>query len=190
VLRIGAQDVYWEAAGAFTGEVSTRMLEDYCDTVIVGHSERRQFFGETDGTVNRKLAVVFASSLDPILCVGESLEQRRAGKTFDHLRTQLRGGLEGVEVTARLTVAYEPIWAIGTGETATPEIAQEACMFIRSELRALSGNLADEIRIQYGGSVNPENAAHLLGQPDIDGALVGGASLKAEQFAAIVAAAN
>jgi triosephosphate isomerase len=187
-LRVGAQDVFWEATGAFTGEVSVAMLADYCNTVIIGHSERRQLFGETDATVNRKLAAVLASSMDPIVCVGESLEQRRAGATFDHLGVQLRDGFAGIEVTSRITIAYEPIWAIGTGETATLEIAQEACAFIRSELEALAGNVASEIRIQYGGSVNPQNAASLLGQPDIDGALVGGASLKAEQFSAIVAA--
>jgi triosephosphate isomerase len=189
-LRIGAQDVYWEAKGAFTGQVSVAMLVEYCDAVVIGHSERRQLFGETDESVNRKLAAVLASPLDPIVCVGESLTQRRTGSTFDVLRGQLRGGLAGVDASARITVAYEPIWAIGTGETATPQIAQEACAFIRAELKSLAGNVADDIRIQYGGSVNPGNAASLLSQPDIDGALVGGASLDAAQFAAIVAAAR
>lgn len=188
-LKVGAQDVYWEAKGAFTGEVSTAMLESYCTLVIIGHSERRQYFGETDEWVNRKLKAVLASSLDPIVCVGETIDQRRGGETEAVLERQLRVGLEGVELSGRITVAYEPVWAIGTGETATPQIAQEACAFIRSRLRELGGNAADDIRIQYGGSVNPGNAAELLALPDIDGALVGGASLNAEQFAAIVRAA-
>ncbi len=185
----GAQDVYWEAKGAFTGEVSAAMLEDYCQYVIIGHSERRQFFGDTDEWVNKKLKALLASPLDPIVCVGELLSERESGATNDVLRRQVRGALEGVEVTARITVAYEPVWAIGTGKVASPEQAQEACAFIRGELRAIAGDVADAIRIQYGGSVNAENAATLLGLPDIDGALVGGAALKAEQFAAIVAAA-
>jgi triosephosphate isomerase len=187
-LRVGAQDVYWEASGAYTGEVSVEMLADYCEVVIIGHSERRQLFGETDDWVNRKLNAVLASSLDPIVCVGESLDERRAGETFEVLARQLGAGLRGVDITSRITVAYEPIWAIGTGETATPEMAQEACAFIREQLRALAGGVADEVRVQYGGSVNAGNAASLLSQPDIDGALVGGASLKADQFAAIVEA--
>ncbi len=189
-VGVGAQDVYWEAKGAFTGEVSTAMLEDYCRYVIIGHSERRQFFGETNEWVRRKLEAVLASKLDPILCVGELLEERREGRTERVLATQLREGLAGIALSGRITVAYEPVWAIGTGETATPEIAQAACAFIRGELRLLAGDVAERIRIQYGGSVNAENAATLLSQPDIDGALVGGASLKADQFAVIVAAAS
>jgi triosephosphate isomerase len=189
-LGVGAQDVYWEEKGAFTGEVSVAMLADYCRYVIIGHSERRQFFGETDESVARKLAAVLRSPLDPIVCVGELLAERKAGETSEVLARQLRQGLRAVELSERVTVAYEPVWAIGTGETATPEVAQEACAFIRGELRALCGDVAGRIRIQYGGSVNPENAAILLAQPDIDGALVGGASLKADQFLAIVAAAN
>jgi triosephosphate isomerase len=190
-VAVGAQDVYWEPKGAFTGEVSVAMLEDYCRYVIVGHSERRQFFGETNESVQRKLAAVLASRLDPIVCVGETLDQRRANETEAVLSRQLREGLAGLGIDDRLTVAYEPIWAIGTGETATPQIAQEASAFIRAELRAIAGDLAaGRIRIQYGGSVNAENAAELMAQPDIDGALVGGASLKAEQFAVIVAAAK
>ncbi|MCE7927167.1 MAG: triose-phosphate isomerase [Dehalococcoidia bacterium] len=189
-VAVGAQDVYWEAAGAFTGEVSVAMLVSYCRYVIIGHSERRQFFGETDETVRRKTEAVLRSPLDPIVCVGELLAERRAGETEAVLSRQVREGLRGLDLGPRLTVAYEPVWAIGTGETATPEVAQAACAFIRSELRALGGTVADAIRIQYGGSVNPENAASLLAQPDIDGALVGGASLKAPQFAAIVAAAR
>ncbi|MGE5595143.1 MAG: triose-phosphate isomerase [Hyphomicrobiales bacterium] len=188
-VGLGAQDVYWEPKGAFTGEVSVPMLEDYCRYVIIGHSERRQLFAETDQWVHRKLAAVLDSKLDPIVCVGELLEQRRAGQTESVLARQVREGLGGLALSPRLTIAYEPVWAIGTGETATPGIAQEACAFIRGELRKLCGDTADAIRIQYGGSVNAENAAELLAQPDIDGALVGGASLKADQFARIVAAA-
>jgi triosephosphate isomerase len=189
-VRLGAQDVYWEPRGAFTGEVSVPMLQDYCSHVIIGHSERRQFFGETDDWVNRKLAAVLASPLDPIVCVGELLQERRAGETEKVLDRQLRAGLSGITLSGRVTIAYEPVWAIGTGETATPGVAQQACAFIRGVLRELAPAAADLIRIQYGGSVNPENAASLLSQPDIDGALVGGASLKADQFAAICAAAR
>ncbi|MGE0572581.1 MAG: triose-phosphate isomerase [Dehalococcoidia bacterium] len=189
-VRLGAQDVYWEASGAFTGEVSVSMLGDYCSFVIIGHSERRLFFGDTDEWVARKLRAVLASPLDPIVCIGELLEERRGGKAEAVLSRQVRAALAGVALSSRITIAYEPVWAIGTGETATPEIAQAACAFIRGELRALGGAVADEVRIQYGGSVNPGNAAELLAQPDIDGALVGGAALKADQFAAIVRATS
>ncbi len=188
-VRLGAQDVFWEPKGAYTGEVSAPMLEDYCQLVIIGHSERRQHFCETDEWVNRKLRAVLASRLDPIVCIGETLDQRRAGNTETVLERQVRAGLAGIRPSPRITIAYEPVWAIGTGETATPEQAQAACAFIRKLLRELGGDVADAIRIQYGGSVNPANAAALLAQPDIDGALVGGASLDAAQFAAIVAAA-
>lgn len=189
-VAAGAQDVHWELKGAFTGEVSVAMLADYCQYVIIGHSERRQYFGETDEWVARKLAAVLASSLSPIVCVGESLAQRRAGETDAVLARQLRHGLGGVELSERVTIAYEPVWAIGTGETATPDMAQAACAHIRAILRDLCGAVADGIRIQYGGSVTAENAAPLLAQPDIDGALVGGASLRADHFAAIVRAAG
>ena len=189
-VAVGAQDVYWEASGAFTGEVSIGALESYCRYVIVGHSERRALFGETDESVNRKTAAVLASPLDPIVAVGETLAQREASEMADVLDRQVRRGLANLELSARVTVAYEPVWAIGTGQTATPEMAQEACALIRSLLRELGGDAANDIRVQYGGSVNPGNAADLLAQPDIDGALVGGASLKADQFAAIVAAAG
>lgn len=189
-VGLAAQDVYWEAKGAFTGEVSVPMLEDYCQFVIIGHSERRQFFGETDDWVNRKVAAVLASRLDPIVCVGELLQERKDGLTEKVLYRQLRAGLTGLTMSPRVTIAYEPVWAIGTGETATPEVAQEACAYIRGVLREISTVHADAIRIQYGGSVNAENAAELLSQPDIDGALVGGASLRADQFAAICAAAK
>ena len=189
-VRTGAQDVYWEPKGAFTGQVSVPMLEDYCDDVIIGHSERRQFFGETDETVKRKLEAVLASRLNPIVCVGESLEERRGERTIAVLKRQLQGGLQGAPISERVTIAYEPIWAIGTGETATPKQAQDACAFIRAFVGEMFGDVTDRLRIQYGGSVNAENAAELLSQPDIDGALVGGASLKADQFAVIVAAAS
>ncbi|GIW13088.1 MAG: triosephosphate isomerase [Tepidiforma sp.] len=187
-VLLGAQDVFWESKGAYTGEVSAPMLEDYCRLVIIGHSERRQYFGETDEWVNRKLRTVLSSRLDPILCIGETLDQRRAGETDAVLERQLRQALAGIDLSPRLTIAYEPVWAIGTGETATPEQAQHACAFVRRVLRDLGGSVADAIRIQYGGSVNPANAAALLAQADIDGALVGGASLDPAQFAAICAA--
>lgn len=189
-VGVGAQDVHWEPKGAFTGEVSVAMLEDYCRYVIIGHSERRQFFGETDDSVNRKLAAVLASKLDPIVCVGELLEERRGGLTEKVLYRQLRAGLTGLTLSERVTIAYEPVWAIGTGETATPEVAQQACAYIRGVLREIAPAAADAIRIQYGGSVNAENALSLLSLPDIDGALVGGASLKADQFGAICASAR
>ncbi|MBK6319633.1 MAG: triose-phosphate isomerase [Dehalococcoidia bacterium] len=189
-VGVGAQDVHWEPKGAFTGEVSVAMLEDYCRYVIIGHSERRQFFGETDDWVNRKLAAVLASKLDPIVCVGELLEERRGGLTEKVLYRQLRAGLTGLTLSERVTIAYEPVWAIGTGETATPEVAQQACAYIRGVLREIAPAAADAMRIQYGGSVNAENALSLLSLPDIDGALVGGASLKADQFGAICASAR
>ena len=189
-VLVGAQDVHWETKGAFTGEVSVAILADYCRIVIIGHSERRQFFGETDEWVRRKTNAVLASALNPIVCIGELLEERRSGATEAVLSRQLRDGLKGIGLSARITIAYEPVWAIGTGETATPEVAQATCAFIRGELRSLGGAVADEIRIQYGGSVNGENAKLLLSQPDIDGALVGGAALKADQFALICAAAS
>jgi len=158
--------------------------------VIIGHSERRQFFGETDETVNKKLSAVLASRLDPIVCVGESLEERRGEQMIVVLKRQLHGGLQGTDISDRVTIAYEPVWAIGTGETATPAQAEEACAFIRAFVGDMFGEVAGRMRIQYGGSVNADNAAELLCQPDIDGALVGGASLKADQFAVIVAAAR
>ncbi len=189
-VGLGAQDVFWEPSGAFTGEVSVAMLEEYCRYVIIGHSERRQLFGETDETVNRRLRAVLESSLDPIVCVGELLEHRRAGETEAVLKQQILRGFAGVEITGRITIAYEPVWAIGTGETATPEVAEAACAFIRNVLGEVTPAAAGDIRIQYGGSVTAENASSLLSQPNIDGALVGGASLKADQFAAITRAAG
>lgn len=188
-VLLGAQDVHWEAQGAFTGEVSAPMLADYCQVVIVGHSERRRYFCETDEWVRRKTAAALAAGLRPIVCVGETIEERRSGRTFEVLERQVREGLRDVAIDERLTIAYEPVWAIGTGENATPDTAQEACAFIRGLLRELAGGAADEIRIQYGGSVTAANAPELLAQPDIDGALVGGASLRPEEFASIVRSA-
>jgi triosephosphate isomerase len=189
-IRIAAQNVFWEKAGAFTGEVSASMLEDLGVTwVILGHSERRQYFGETDETVGRRLRAVLAGRLRPIVCVGERLEEREAGRTLEVLTTQLEGALAGVSLgeAARITLAYEPVWAIGTGRTATPEMAQEAHAFLRREVeRRFDKPVANSIRILYGGSVKPENAAGLLTLPDIDGALVGGASLEADVFAKII----
>jgi triosephosphate isomerase (TIM) len=168
------------------------MLADVgCHYVIIGHSERRQHFGETNATVNRRLQAVLENGLAVILCVGETLEEREAGQTFEVVRLQLREGLAGVDAGPdRLVIAYEPVWAIGTGKTATPQQAQEVHAFIRSLLREFVGAAAEAIRIQYGGSVTPDNAATLLAQPDIDGALVGGASLKPELFLPIISAAG
>ncbi len=191
-VRVAAQNVHEEASGAFTGEVSAPMLlEAGADAVILGHSERRQLFGETDEALARKVPAALAAGLEPILCVGETEEARDADQTEAVLERQIQADLEGVEGAgmSRLVVAYEPIWAIGTGRTATPEQAQEAIAFIRDLLRARGGD-ADRVRILYGGSVKPGNAAELMAQADIDGALVGGASLDPEDFAAIVAAAG
>jgi triosephosphate isomerase len=191
-IRLAAQDAFWEKQGAYTGAISAPMLADVgCHYVIIGHSERRQHFGETNDTVNRRLKAVLENGLAVILCVGETLVEREAGQTFEVVRMQLREGLGGVAAGSdRLVIAYEPVWAIGTGKTATPQQAQEVHAFIRSLLREFMGPAAEEIRIQYGGSVTPNNAATLLTQPDIDGALVGGASLKSELFLPIIAAAG
>ena len=193
-LAVGAQDCYWEESGAFTGEVAPGMLKDIgCDYTLIGHSERRQYFGETDETVNRKILAALAATLKPIVCLGESLEQREAGVTHQVIETQLTGGLKGLtpDQAAALTLAYEPIWAIGTGRTASPEQANDVHGFIRQWLgRQFSGSVADAVRIQYGGSVKPANVAELMVQPEIDGALVGGASLEADSFAAIVRSWN
>jgi triosephosphate isomerase (TIM) len=189
-IALGAQDVYWEASGAYTGEVSPGMLSKLnVSYVIVGHSERRQYFGETDETVGKKVAAVFAAGMTPIMCIGESLDEREAGTTEQKVLGQLRAGLDRMtpEAVAKLVVAYEPIWAIGTGRTATPEDAQAVCGAIRSAVLADMGEtVARALRIQYGGSVNPENIAGLMSMPDVDGALVGGASLDPEQFARII----
>ena len=190
-VRVAAQNMHEEDSGAFTGEVSAPMLaEADVDAVVLGHSERRQYFNETDEALARKLPAALAAGLEPILCVGESEEARDADQTTSVLGRQLQAGLAAVESAslAEVVVAYEPIWAIGTGRTATPEQAQETCAFIRDVLRERRAT-ADAVRILYGGSVKPTNAAELLAQPDIDGALVGGASLDPEDFAAIVEAA-
>ncbi len=189
-VKLGAQDAYWEENGAFTGEVSCTLLKDAgCTHVIVAHSERRQFFGETNETANRKVKAALAAGLTPILCVGETLAERQAGRTADVVTDHVRGGLAGLtaEQIGRLVVAYEPVWAIGTGQTATPAQAQEVHALIRSLLTELSGaQTAQSVRIQYGGSVKPDNARELMSQPDIDGALVGGASLKVDSFMGII----
>ncbi len=190
---LAAQDGFWEPKGAYTGEVSFAQLADVgCSHVVVGHSERRKYFGETDDVVARKVRGALDAGLVPILCVGETLEEREAGRAQEVVGRQLRRAIEGLsdQEVARLVVAYEPVWAIGTGRTATPEQAQEMHSFVRGLLRESAGEEAAEAcTIQYGGSVKPNNAASLLSQPDVDGALVGGASLEAESFAAILAAA-
>lgn len=192
-IGLGAQNMYHEKEGAFTGELSGQMLLDIgCRYVILGHSERRQFFGETDQSVNQKVKAALGVGLTPIVCVGETLQQREANETNRVIDQQCRGSLSGLssEQAAKLVIAYEPVWAIGTGKTATPEQAEEVHAHIRQLLTELFGKAtADGLRIQYGGSVKADNAAELLRQPNIDGALVGGASLKADGFAAIVKAA-
>lgn len=189
-IGIGAQDVYWEEEGAFTGEVSPSMLFSIgCRYCIVGHSERRQYFGETDETVNKKVKALLKHQITPIVCVGESLEQREQGVTEKVCATQIKQGLQGLtpQEAEKIVIAYEPIWAIGTGKTASAEDAQETIKYIRSVLAECFGESpAQKIRIQYGGSVKPGNIKELMAQPDIDGALVGGASLKAKDFAAII----
>jgi triosephosphate isomerase len=193
-IKVGAQNMHWEKNGAFTGEISAALLRDlFVRYVVLGHSERRTLFGETDEIVNRKVRAAHEASLRPIVCVGETLDQREKGKVEKVLSKQLRGGLAGLEAKElqETVIAYEPVWAIGTGKVATAEQAQEAHAFIRLALGGLCGDAAAEkIRIQYGGSVKPENARELMTQPDIDGALVGGASLDPRSFAQIVKAAR
>ncbi len=191
-VKVAAQNMHEEEWGAFTGEVSAPMLVELdVEAVVLGHSERRQFFGETDGALARKVPAALAHDLEPILCVGENEAARDAGETEEVLERQLEADLAGVESgdLARVVIAYEPIWAIGSGRTATPEQAQEACAFIRDVVR-MRGAAADELRILYGGSMKPANAAELLAKPDVDGGLVGGASLDPADFAAIVEAAG
>ncbi len=188
-IEVAAQNVHWEKQGAFTGEVSAPMLAEVgCRHGIVGHSERRQLFGETDEGVRKKVGALLAAGVRPIVCVGETLAEREAGRTLEVVDRQVRQGLAGLsaDAFAALTLAYEPVWAIGTGKTATAAQAQEVHAAIRKILRELASSAADQIRVQYGGSVKPENAAELMAQPDVDGALVGGASLKAADFVAIV----
>ena len=189
-IMVGAQNVHFADEGAYTGEISVAMLEEIgIDFCIIGHSERRQYFGETDETCNLKLKKLFEGSIRPILCVGESLEERDADKAFDVVKGQLVADLEGIpaDQIKTLVIAYEPIWAIGTGRTATPEQAEEMCAFIRNTLIELyDEETADEVIIQYGGSVKPANATEIMNQDEIDGALVGGASLKAKDFMEII----
>ena len=189
-VAVGGQDVHWEKEGAYTGEISTGMLLAVgCTHVIIGHSERRQYFGETDDTVNLKLKVALEAQLTPIVCVGEVLEEREAGLTEDVLRRQCLRAFHAISAkkAAKLVIAYEPVWAIGTGKTATPQLASDAHALIRSEAaKAFGDSLANNLRILYGGSVKPENAKALMAEQEIDGALVGGASLDAKSFAAIV----
>jgi triosephosphate isomerase len=186
-IRVGGQDLHWEESGAFTGEVSASMLRDYAQYVIIGHSERRAYFCETDETVNRKLTAALQHELTPIICIGETGAERQAGETMDVLRRQVHGALKGVTLPATAVIAYEPVWAIGTGVAATGADANEAIGFIRSEVAGLAGAaVAADLRILYGGSVNSANIAEFAHQPEVDGALVGGASLDAAGFVEIV----
>ncbi|HEY2046074.1 MAG TPA: triose-phosphate isomerase [Candidatus Udaeobacter sp.] len=193
-IKVGAQNMYWEKSGAFTGEISAPLLRDlFVHYVVLGHSERRTLFGETDEMVNRKVRAAHEAKLRPIVCVGETLDQRDKGDVEKILSTQLRGSLAGLnpKELQETVIAYEPIWAIGTGRNATPQQAQEAHTSIRHTLREMTDeNTAERVRIQYGGSVKPENARELMSQSDIDGALVGGASLDPRSFAQIVKAAR
>jgi len=192
LVGLGAQNMHPEASGAFTGEVGAPFLAELGVThVVLGHSERRQYFGETDAFINKKVLAALTGGFTPILCIGETLDERDAGKLETVCRTQLQGSLAGVSAdqAARVVVAYEPVWAIGTGRTASPAQAQEAHAFVRSVLAELFGGVAQQIRIQYGGSMKPDNAVELMAQPDVDGGLIGGASLQPESFFAIIAAA-
>lgn len=189
-IKVGAQNAFYEEEGAFTGEVSVKMLEDLgVDYCIIGHSERRQYFGETDESINKKLKRLFKGTVTPILCVGENLRQREKEEQYLVVRDQLMGALSGIspEDAASLIIAYEPVWAIGTGKTATPEQAEDMCEFIRNAVEALYGEaVADQVVIQYGGSVKPANASEIMNMSNIDGALVGGASLNAKDFMDII----
>lgn len=190
IIELAAQNLFWEEKGAYTGEVSPLMLREVgCQYVIIGHSERRQYFGETDETVNRKIRSAIRSDLKVIFCIGETLEEREGGKTFSVIERQLVEGLKGIEeeIMGKIVIAYEPVWAIGTGRTASPQQAGEVHRFIREKIEKLySKRTSETLRIQYGGSVTPENIKALMAEPGIDGALVGGASLKAETFTRIV----
>ncbi len=189
-ISLGAQDLFWEGEGAFTGAISPKMIKDAgCSYVIIGHSERRQYFYETDEGVNKKIFGALKFNLTPIVCIGETLEEREKGKTFTVLDTQIREGFKNLmkEQMLKIVIAYEPVWAIGTGKTATPNQAQEAHNYIRKKLEgAFGSDTASQIRILYGGSVKPENIKDLMAEIDIDGALVGGASLDPDSFAKIV----
>jgi triosephosphate isomerase len=185
-IKVGAQNTHWEEKGAFTGEVSIAQAAEAAEYVIIGHSERRQLFGETDETVNRRVKSALTHGLTPIMCVGETLGQRNAGETPDVLVRQMRCGLDGVAVGPEFIIAYEPVWAIGTGLAADGATAEEAIALIRKTVREIAGADADAVRILYGGSVTPDNVAEFMAEPDIDGGLVGGASLKADTFAGII----
>ena len=188
-ISVAAQNMYWEESGAYTGEVSPLMLKDIgCTQVIIGHSERRQFFNETDTTVNKKVKAALKAGLTPIVCVGETLEEREFGATMKIVERQIREGLEGLapQEMEKIVIAYEPVWAIGTGKTATPQQAEEVHHLISSIIAQSAGGVARNIRILYGGSVKPDNIDEFMAQPDIDGALVGGASLQADLFVRIV----
>jgi len=188
-IGVGAQNMFWEDEGAYTGEISPLMIKPFCQYVILGHSERRQYFGETNEGVNRKVKAALKNGLIPIVCVGENLAQKEAGETQIVVDSQVRGALEGLtaEQAAGIVIAYEPVWAIGTGKAATAAGANATIAAVRGTVAAMFGkSVAQRVRIQYGGSVKPSNIAEFMGQPDIDGALVGGASLKAEDFAEIV----
>lgn len=193
-IQLGAQDLHWEQEGAFTGEVSALMLKDVgVKFVIIGHSERRQYFGETNETVNKKIKAVLKCGLNPIVCMGETLSERESDKTFKVLDDHIQNGLKDIneQDILKIVIAYEPVWAIGTGKNATAQQAQEAQKYIRDLLKSkYNKDIASNIRIQYGGSVKPENITELMSQPDVDGALVGGASLLVESFAKIVRSAS
>ena len=187
-IRVGAQNVHFAEKGAYTGEISAEMLKEFgVEYVIIGHSERRQYFGETDETVNKRMHAALAAGLTPIVCVGESLEERETGKTEAVLSVQIEEGLKGLEDVSKIVIAYEPIWAIGTGKTATAEQANETIAFIRKKCaEVFCPKCAEKVRIQYGGSMNAKNCKELMAMPEIDGGLIGGASLKAEDFSQIV----
>lgn len=189
-IKVGAQNMHYENSGAYTGEVSAKMLTEIdVDYVIIGHSERRQYFNETDETCNKKLVQAFKNNLTPILCVGETLDERESGKMEDKIKSQIKNGLANLDSknVENMVIAYEPIWAIGTGKTATSDQANEVIKFIRKEVQNIFGeSTAEKIRIQYGGSVKPSNVKEIMGMSDIDGALVGGASLKVDDYVALV----
>lgn len=186
-VKLGAQNVFYEEKGAFTGEVSPLMLKGICEYVIIGHSERRQYFNETNEIVNKKIVAALKNDLKPILCVGENLEQNEAGETESFVSSQVKESLLGIDITESMIIAYEPIWAIGTGKAASAKQADDTIAMIRRTISGIYGDkISQEVRILYGGSVKPENTNELMSQSDIDGGLVGGASLKAEQFAGII----
>jgi triosephosphate isomerase len=192
-VKIGAQNCHFEKNGAFTGEISAPMLKHSgCSYVILGHSERRELFKESDEFINKKIKSVLEEQMFPILCIGEKLEERKSGKTFDILKSQLKGSLEGLTLSdiRKVTIAYEPVWAIGTGVSATPEQAQETHKWIKDYLKSTYGDASEDIKILYGGSMKETNAEELLKLPDVDGGLIGGASLKAESFTKIIEIAN